>query len=175
MPDVQSPTGLTQACPVAGTFTGVVNGAGGKPYVCSRDVAITGVVTVVNGPFILYVLPTTALSGAKQEHSLDLRTAVINASGSASNVQIYKSGAAALSLDTSVTPGQVTFSGLLYAPQSALDLQASKWWTGSVIVKAVNVTGAPVLTLGYDLDLQRLVNDWAVTHYAEVPASEVGL
>lgn len=172
MAEPTAPSGATQACPALGTFTGIVNGQAGVPFVCRRDVALAGAITVVNGPFVLDVLPSTDASGNEVHHSIDMRTAVVNAGGRAGMVQINKAGPAPLLLDTASSAASVSFSGVLYAPQTALRIQSSRWWTGSIVVKRVEVTGAPILKLGYDLDVQRLVNDWAVTNYAEIPAAE---
>jgi hypothetical protein len=173
LPSPSEPTGSTQACPVGGVFTGVVNGGAGRPFVCTRDVVLTGAITVLNGPFVLYVLPHVDAAGASHQHSLDLSTAIVNPTGSAANVQLYKAGSAPLRVDPNSTPAQLTFSGLLYAPESELTIQGSKWWSGSVIVRRVKVIGTPVLTLGFDLDLHRLNNDWVVSRYAEIPSSQV--
>jgi hypothetical protein len=176
LPAVTEPTGPTQSCPLLGAFTGVVNGQSGKPFVCKRNVALSGTVTVVNPPFVLYVLPSA--SGAAS--SLDLRTAVVNAGLSASNVEIRKAGTAPLLLDLTSTPLQLTFSGVLYAPDTALRIQGSKWWSGSVVVDTVEVVngplGAPLLTLGYDLNLANsYLATWTVSRYREIPASEAGV
>jgi len=173
LPPVEEPSGATQPCPITGTFTGTVDGQNGRPFVCKRDVVMTGTITVINGPFVLYVLPHTDGGGVSHQHSLDLSTAIVNPLGRASNVQLYKAGSAALSVDTNSTPTQLTFSGLLYAAESELTIQGSKWWSGSLIVRRVKVDGAPLLTLGYDLDLERLNNDWGVSRYAEIPSSQV--
>lgn len=173
LPKVEEPAGATQACPVGGTFTGIVNGQSGMPFVCKHDVILTGTITVLNGPFVLYVLPHADSNGVSHQHSLDMTTAIINPLGRATNVQIYKAGSAPLRVDLNSTPAQLTFSGLLYAPESELTIQGSKWWSGSVIVRRVKVNGAPVLTIGFDLDLERLNNDWIVSRYAEIPSSQV--
>lgn len=178
LPEVTKPAAgtPTQNCPLLGTFTGLVNGQSGKPFVCERNVVLSGVIGVINPPFVLYVLPNS--SGTPS--SLDLRTAVINAGQRADNVEIRKAGAGALLLDTAATPAQLTFSGILYAPQSTLRLQGSKWWSGSVTVSDVEVAtgilGTPVLTLGYDLNLANSsFSSWQVGRYAQISASETGL
>jgi hypothetical protein len=173
LPPVVAPTGTTQACPLTGTFTGAVDGQHGTPFVCRRDVVLTGTVTVLNGPFVLYVLPDVDGSGVSHDHSLDLTTALVNPLGRATNAQLYKAGSAPLRVDLNSTPTQLTFSGLLYAPQSELTIQGSKWWTGSLIVRRVKVNGTPVVTFGFDLDLERLGHDWTVGKYAEIPSSQV--
>lgn len=179
LPPVVKPpaTTPTQSCPLTGTFTLAVNGMNGRPFVCERDVVIAGALSVVNPPFVLYVLPDA--SGAHS--SLDLRTAVVNAGQRADNVEILKAGDAPLLLDTAFTPAQLTFSGVLYAPESDLFLQGSKWWSGSVTVNTVRSQRSalglkPVLTLGYDLNLAGSSNSqWRVGRYAQVAASETGL
>jgi hypothetical protein len=178
LPEVTKPaaTTPTQNCPLLGTFTGLVNGQNGKPFVCERNVVLSGAIGVINPPFVLYVLPNS--SGTPS--SLDLRTAVVNAGQRADNVEIKVGGAAPLLLDTASTPAQLTFSGILYAPKSTLRLQGSKWWSGSVTVERVEVAngilGPPVLTLGYDLNLgSAAFSSWKVGRYTEISAAETGL
>jgi hypothetical protein len=179
-PVVKPPAGTpTQACPLLGTFTGLVNGMNGRPFVCERNVVMAGVVSVINPPFVVYVLPNPS-TGA--DSSLDLRTAIINAGQRADHVEIKKAGSAPLLLDLAFTPAQLTFSGVLYAPQSTLHLQGSKWWSGSVTVDRVmvskNALGVkPVLNLGYDLNLASASKaaDWQVSRYAQTAAVETGL
>jgi hypothetical protein len=179
-PVVKPPAGTpTQACPMFGTFSGLVNGMNGRPFVCERNVVMSGVVSVVNPPFVVYVLPNPS-TGA--DSSLDLRTAIINAGQRADHVEIKKAGSAPLLLDLAFTPAQLTFSGVLYAPDSTLHLQGSKWWSGSVTVDRVmvskNALGVkPVLNLGYDLNLASASKaaDWQVSRYAQTAAVETGL
>jgi hypothetical protein len=176
LPPVTKPTGLTQPCPAVGTFTGLVDGKSGRPFVCEKNTILTGVIGVINPPFVLYVLPST--TGAQS--SLDLRTAVINAGQRADNVEIKKAGTGDLLLDTAYTPTQLTFSGILYAPDTELRLQGSKWWSGSVTVDSVRVAngplGPPVLNLGYDLNLgSSAYSSWHVGRYAQIPSSQTGL
>lgn len=178
LPPVIKPSASTptQSCPLLGTFTGLVNGQNGKPFVCERNVVMSGVIGVINPPFVLYVVPSATVPAP----SLDLRTAVINAGSRADNVEILKGGTGDLLLDTAFTPAQLTFSGVLYAPDTTLKLQGSKWWSGSVTVDSVQVSngplGAPVLTLGYDLNLgSSSFTSWHVGRYAQIPSSETGL
>ena len=178
-PVVAPPSGTpTQPCPMFGTFTGLVNGMNGRPFVCRKNVVMAGAISVINPPFVLYVLP----DDDGRDTSLDLRTAVINAGQRADHVEIKKAGAGPLLLDTAFTPAQLTFSGVLYAPDSTLHLQGSKWWSGSVTVDRVmvskNALGVkPVLNLGYDLNLagSSSAADWRVSRYAQTAASETGL
>lgn len=181
LPPVVKPAASTptQACPLFGTFTGLVDGRNGRPFVCERDVVMAGAVNVINPPMVVYVLPN---SGTGADSSLDLRGAVINAGQRADNVEIRKAGSAPLLLDLAYTPAQLTFSGVLYAPDSTLHLQGSKWWSGSVTVDRVTVAPSmlgvkPVLNLGYDLNLASASSaaDWQVSRYAQTPAAETGL
>jgi hypothetical protein len=179
LPKVTKPAASTptQACPLLGTFTGLIDGKNGRPFVCEKNTVLSGVIGVINPPFVLYVLPNS--SGV--DSSLDLRTAVINAGQRADNVEIKKAGTAPLLLDTAFTPAQLTFSGVLYAPDSTLKLQGSKWWSGSVTVANVEsvstvLGGTPVLTLGYDLNLGRSsFSTWTVGRYSQIPSSQTGL
>ncbi len=181
-PDVVAPTGPTQPCP--SVFTGTVDGAGGVPYVCRQDVSFVGTVSVVNPPLVVYVLPQVDADGNEVigsdglpiHHSLDMRDAVVNAGGYSKNVQIYKAGDAPILFDPGNTSSTLTFSGILYAPQSTIEINGGKWWTGSVVANEVRVNGTPNLTIGYDLDLQTyLGKDWKVSRYSEIPSSSPGL
>lgn len=179
LPPVVKPAASTptQSCPPLGTFTGIVDGQAGRPFVCETDVVMSGTVNVINPPMVVYVLPDDGVDSA-----LDLRGAVINAGERADNVEIRKAGSGPLLLDLTYTPAQLTFSGVLYAPDSTLHLQGSKWWSGSVTVDRVTVAPSilgvkPVLNLGYDLNLASASSsaDWQVSRYAQTPASETGL
>lgn len=182
--EVVAPTGATQACPADGVFTGTVDGGGGIPYVCRRDVSFVGTVTVTNPPLIVYVLPDVDASGnliigadgKPIYHSLDMRGAVINSNGYSKNVQIYKAGDAPIHLDAGNTSDTLTFSGILYAPQSTINFNGGKWWTGSVVTNEVRVNGTPNLKIGYDLDLRSYYGkDWKVNRYSEIPSSSPGV
>ncbi|HEX2850624.1 MAG TPA: hypothetical protein VHN98_08725, partial [Acidimicrobiales bacterium] len=146
------------ACPPntlgAVVLTGVVDGSHGSPMVCKAtggvsSVKMTGTISVVNPPLVLYV---------GKGVTLDLSSAVINAGGNAANVVIQKEGTDAVTLDPAVpvlgTPAAVSFSGVLYAPQVDLRMASSKWFTGSIVANSVTVSGNPVLRIGYDLGLQ---------------------
>ncbi|MBW3650987.1 MAG: hypothetical protein KY458_10505 [Actinobacteria bacterium] len=182
--DVVAPTGATQSCPADGIFTGTVDGGGGIPYVCRRDVSFVGTVTVTNPPLIVYVLPDVDASGnlvigadgKPIYHSVDMRGAVINSGGYSKNVQIYKAGDAAIHLDPGNTADTLTFSGILYAPQSTININGGKWWTGSIVTNEVRVNGTPNLKIGYDLDLRSYYGkDWKVSRYSEIPSSSPGV
>ncbi len=183
-PDVVAPTGPTRPCPVGGIFTGAVDGAAGVPYVCRQDVSFVGAVSVANPPLVVYILPQVDASGnvfmgadgKPVYHSLDMRGAVVNAGGYSRNVQIYKAGDAPILFDAGNTSSTLTFSGILYAPQSTIEINGGKWWTGSVVANEVRVNGTPNLTIGYDLDLQTyLGKDWKVSRYSEIPSGSPGL
>lgn len=183
MTDVVAPTGASQACPTDGIFTGVVDGGGGIPYVCRRDVSFVGTVTVTNPPLVIYVLPDVDASGnlvigadgKPIYHSLNM-DAVINSGGYAKNVQIYKDGDAPIHLNPGNTSDTLTFSGILYAPQSTININGGKWWTGAVMANEVRVNGAPNLKIGYDLDLRNFYGqDWKVSRYSEIPSSSPGV
>ncbi|MBW3615078.1 MAG: hypothetical protein KY439_07195 [Actinobacteria bacterium] len=184
MTEVVAPTGATQPCPVDGVFTGTVDGGGGTPYVCRRDVSFVGTVTVTNPPLIVYVLPDVDASGnlvigadgKPIYHSLDMRGAVVNSGGYSKNVQIYKAGDAPIHLDPGNTSDTLTFSGVLYAPQSSITINGGKWWTGSVMTNEVRVNGTPNLKIGYDLGLRNYYGkDWKVSRYSEIPSGSPGL
>lgn len=183
-PEVVAPSGPTQSCPVNGVFTGAVDGASGLPYVCREDVVFQGTVSVVNPPLVVYILAKVDASGnlllgadgQPIYHSLDMRGAVVNAGGFAKNVQIYKAGPKPIEFDPGNTSGTLTFSGILYAPQSTIQIGGGKWWTGSVVASELRVNGTPNLTIGYDLDLRTLLSkDWTVSRYSEIPSGSPGV
>lgn len=184
MAEVVAPTGTTQPCPTGGVFTGAVDGVAGVPYVCRQDVTFQGTVSVVNPPLEVYILPQVdadgneviGADGLPVHHSLDLRGSVVNSGGYSKNVQIYKAGDAPILLDPGNTSSTLTFSGIIYAPESTIEINGGKWWTGSVVVDEVRVNGTPNLSIGYDLDLKTyLGQDWKVSRYSEIPSSSPGL
>lgn len=173
--DLEPPPSPSLPCPSGGVFTGAVDGGGGTPYVCRQDVTFTGVVSVVNGPLQVYVLNSLKADGTVDEnacHSLDTGSAVINAGQPARQVQLYKDDDCALSVGVGNTSSTLTFSGVLYAPDSTLTIDGGKWFTGSVMVGQLKVNGSPNLIIGYDSDLSTYYGPkWRVSRYGEVPSS----
>lgn len=159
------PPATTQPCPVGGVFALTADGMGGAAFICKTDVRINGPLVVTNPPFKLYV---TA------DHALDLTGALINNGGRAANVQMYKEGTGTLTVGTGNTVADVTFSGVLYAPDSSLTINGGKQFQGSIVVNQLTVNGAPNLVIGYDSSLGSILRtDWQISHYLEVPASSI--
>jgi len=173
--EMEPPPSPNVSCPAGGLFTGVVDGNGGTPYVCREDVTFTGVVSVVNGPLVMYVLNSLKADGTVDPnacHSLDIGDAVINAAQPARQVQIYKDDDCELDVGTGNTSSTLTFSGVLYAPDSTLTINGGKWFTGSIMVGQLKVNGSPNLMIGYDTDLSTYFGPkWRVSRYGEVPSS----
>lgn len=181
LPKVEEPAGTTQADRDACTnmtgilltprsFAGVVNGRAGQPYVCVGGDVTFGTMSVVNGPLVVYVM-----NGA-----LDLRGALVNAGGRAADVRIYKSGTGrvylnGVSLPLGISAGDVTFTGMLYAPDSTIEINANQWWKGSIVAKRIEATNTPLVTITYDRGLDRLVKEWDVTRYSQIPSGEANI
>lgn len=188
-PPVEAPPGTTQACPPLGTFTGVIDGRGGQAFVCRQPVVLTGVISVVNPPFVLSMpdhqangtpVTTTLADGTTCNGApLDMSASLINAGSRARNVIINKGGNCPLTMATKTTltgtpSADITFSGVLYAPQSTIDVNGSAWWTGSIMANEIRVNGAPNFIIGYDNDLTTFLGkDWRVRRYGEVPSSSL--
>ena len=165
LPPIVIPTSNTQACPIGGVFALTVNGGGGTPFVCNTDVRINGLLAVTNPPFKLYV---TA------DHALDLTGALINNGGSAANALLYKAGTGNLTVGNGNSVADVTFSGVLYAPDSSLTVNGGKQFQGSLVVNQLTVNGAPNFVVGYDASLANILStDWRVSRYIEVPSSSI--
>lgn len=175
--ELDPPPSPSQACPSGGVFTGFVDGGGGLPYVCRQDVVFSGVVNVTNGPLKVYVLNSLKPSGVPDPdvcHSLSIAGAVINAGAPARQVQIYKDDDCLLDIGDGNTVSQLTFSGVLYAPDSTVTINGGKWFTGSLMVGQVRSNGSPNLVIGYDSDLQTYYGpEWRVSRYGEVPSAAV--
>jgi hypothetical protein len=192
MTEVEAPpgegTGTTQDCPTLGIFTGVIDGKGGKSFVCRQPVSMTGVIGVINPPFVLTMpdhfadgTPFTTSLGTKTCNGapLDLSLAIINAGSRARNVVINKGGDCPLLMATKtsltgVASADITFSGVLYAPESTIEVNGGAWWTGSIMANAIQVNGAPNFIIGYDNDLGTFLGkDWRVRRYGEIPWTSV--
>lgn len=163
------PPGTTLPCPVAGLFTGFVNGSAGLPIVCDTDITFSGGVTVSNGPVIIYV------TGA---HTISFSGADVNHAGGAGDLQVMKTGTGAVTASSGLGAGR--FNGVLYAPASSLTLGAGETLLGSVTVGTLKVAGAglaaPAFTLAYDTRVASLPSTaWHVTSWHEVPTTAVGL
>ncbi|HVM09972.1 MAG TPA: hypothetical protein VM345_16005 [Acidimicrobiales bacterium] len=195
-----------------GTFTGAINGGGGQPFICRRDVKV-GHFVLSNGPLVIYVLPTVDADGTETHHSLDISGAPINLNGRAADLRIYKAGPAPVKLNDDVITstleplvcttqepvkdlfgntigwitvdlgtvcritgklylGDVSFTGLLYAPDTVLKVNADQWWKGAILAKRIEASGTPLVTLSYDQGLQRFALDWAITSYEQIPTTE---
>lgn len=152
-------------CPAGGIFEGVVSGT----YACREDVAFRGVVDPV-GTLVVYVLPSTD----GEQHALDLGGAYVNLAGPASDVQVYKDGAAPITFDPGNTAEELTFRGVLYAPDSTFDVGGGgKWLMGSFTFNEVKLNGGPNFTIAYDPALNAILgNDWKTTRYAQIPTSD---
>jgi hypothetical protein len=175
--DLEPPPTPSTTCPTAGAFTGIVDGHNGTPYVCRQDVTFTGVVTVVNGPLKVYVLNSLNPDGTVSPtlcHVLDIGNGVINAGSPARQVQLFKDGDCALNVGNGNTASQLTFSGVLYAPSSIMKITGGKWFTGSIMVAQLKVTGAPNFSIGYDTDLLTYYGQkWRVSRFGEVASTSV--
>jgi hypothetical protein len=173
--DLEPPPSPNVSCPTGGLFTGFVDGHAGSPYVCRQDVTFSGAVNVINGPLKVYVLNSLKVDGTVDPdacHALDIGSAVINAAAPARQVQLYKADDCALSVGNGNTSDQLTFSGVLYAPDTQLVINGGKWFTGSIMVAQMKVNGSPNLVVGYDTDLSTYYGPkWRVSRYGEVPSS----
>jgi hypothetical protein len=159
------PPGPTQACPASGVFTGIVDGRGGVPFVCSQDVTISGEVTVVNGPLLLYVTG---------ENALDMTGSVVNKGQRAGNVRVFKEGSGALVIGNGSHAAD--FTGVLHAPRSDVTINGGEQVNGSLNVNAIKINGSPNFTLAYDTSLGSIIQTpWTVTDWREVPSTSVSL
>jgi hypothetical protein len=175
--DLEPAPSPSYACPIGGLFSGIVDGHNGVPYVCRQDVRFSGVVGVINGPLKVYVLNSLKADGSVNPtacHTLDIGSAVINAGSPARQVQLFKEGDCALDVGNGNTANQLTFSGVLYAPDTVLKITGGKWFTGSIMVGQVKVSGGPNLVIGYDTDLLTYYGQkWRVSRFGEVPSSSI--
>ena len=165
---VSIPTGLTQACPAGGVFTGSVQGSvggtTGVPYICDQNVTLQGTVTVVDGPVVIYITAN---------HSLSMSGAVLNQSGRSTDLQIYKDGTGAI--DPGNGSHAVYFNGILYAPGSDLTFHGGETYYGSLTLNSIRVDGNPNFTVGYDGAVASILSqNWRVRHWHEVPSNSVG-
>ena len=153
-----------------GYFTGLVDGRAGDPYICDLDVKL-GTMTVTNGPLVIYVMGG---------HELDMRGALVNAGGKAADLRVFKQGTGrvllnGLTLPLGLSAGDVTFTGYLYAPDTNLEINANQWWKGAIYANQISATNNPIVTLTYDRGLDRLVKQWDVSHYSEIPSGEANI
>lgn len=164
--DYQPPTIGTQPCPLNGTFSGGVSGGSGTPYVCDRDVTLSGNVNVNNGPLVIYI---TA------DHGLNMDGSDTNHNGVASDVQIYKLGSGPISLGDG--SHAASFNGVLYAPESTLTINGGQsTFYGSIVLNQLVINGTPNFTFGYDDVLRSIVDkNWHVTHWREIPSSSANI
>lgn len=163
--EVTMPAGTTQPCPETGVFTGTLDGLGGVPYVCDRDVVFSGTATVVNPPFVLYV---------RDDRALDLAGSVVNQGGASADVQVYKEGDGAVILGNGAHA--TDFTGVIYAPQADMTVNGSGKLSGSVTANSLKVNGNPNFTFAYDTSLGRVVKkNWAVENWRQVAPAEIRL
>lgn len=170
---VTAPAGPTLECPASGTFSGQVDGGGGIPFVCRRDVVFSGAVSVTNGPLIVYVLPVAG-TDPPVHHSLDISAATVNVAGPSVDVQVFKAGSAPLVIGTGNTSHTMTFNGIMYAPESTVTVNGGKSWRGSWVVDALEVNGGPNIEIGYDLDTRAYYDrNWRTSRYEEIPSAMI--
>jgi len=170
---VTAPSGPTLECPADGTFSGAVDGGGGIPFVCRRNVVFSGTVTVTNGPLIVYVLPVAG-TDPPVHHTLDISSATVNTAGPSVNVQVFKAGSAPLVIGTGNTSHTMTFNGIMYAPESTVTVNGGKFWRGSWVIDALNVNGGPNIEIGYDMDTRSYYGrNWRTSRYEEIPSAMV--
>jgi hypothetical protein len=172
----KDPPAVNQGCPAGGVFGSagstaltpvLINGMGGVPFVCSQDVTFVGFVNATNGPVKIYIVPDS--SGT--HHALNLAGAVINATGSATQMQIFKRGNVPMTFNGN-TSSNLTFRGVLFAPETTMRWNGGIWWAGSINVGQLTVNGAPNLKIGYDFDLNNYLGpDWRVSRYHEIPSA----
>jgi hypothetical protein len=167
LPLVEAPAGALP-CPADGVFTGTTSGT----FVCRRDVSFVGNVTP-QWPLAIHILPSTD----GQHHSLDLGGAVVNVGSPASNLQIYKAGNAPVTFDPGNSADELTFRGVIYAPDSTLDIGGGgKSMKGSFVFNEIKLNGAPNFTIAYDTALESVLgNDWTMSRYSEIPSTSAGL
>ncbi|HEX4979393.1 MAG TPA: hypothetical protein VFV35_04940 [Acidimicrobiales bacterium] len=161
----------------------VIDGQNGVPYVCRQDVDLEGIIEVINPPVIIYVL-NDIVSGQVSPtacNSLDLRGSQINATSlsvgilrKARDFQIYKSGSCPLRIDDGNTIDLLGFNGILYAPDSTLEVNGGKLFHGSIMVGELRVNGGPNFFVNWDDDLGTYYGkQWRVSRYAEVSPAEL--
>ena len=153
------------ACPADGRFQGTISGT----YVCEQDVTFSGAVDPSTA-LVIHILP--GADGV--HHTLDLGGAWVNVAGPASDVQIYKAGTAPILFDPANTSGELTFRGVIYAPDSSFDVGGGgKWLMGSFTFNELKLNGGPNFTIAYDQTLTAtLGDDWSMSRYAEIPSSD---
>ena len=143
-------------------------------YKCTKNVVFTGTVSIVGtGAFVLYLVPANATSPAPK---LDISTAIINPTGKSRNFQILKAGDGALDVGVGNTAATLSYNGIMYAPDSTVEINGGKYWVGSWVVNKLEVNGGPTIKIGYDLDLETYLGiDWKVSRYAEVSSASIPL
>lgn len=161
---VTAPAGA-QPCPAGGLFEGSISGT----FLCREEVRFEGVVDPLTS-LAIHILP----SADGIHHGLDLGGAHVNVAGPASDVQVYKDGGGPITFDAGNTSDELTFRGVIYAPDSTFDIgSGGKWLMGSFTFNEVKLNGGPNFTVAYDTGLATtLGNDWTMTRYAEIPSSD---
>ena len=159
---------LALPCPPGGVFQGGISGT----YLCREDVAFVGVVDPTTS-LVIHILPS--VDG--EHHALDLGGATVNVAGPATDVQVYKDGTAPIVFDAGNTSDELSFRGVIYAPDSTFDIGGGgKSMMGSFTFNEVKLNGGPNFTIAYDPALTAtLGNDWTMSRYAEISSSDPGL
>lgn len=165
-------TATTEELPVM-----LVDGSAG-PFVCRQDVTLSGIIMPTGtAPVQIYVLdkPTGACS------SLNMSDAIVNAAattgtplGKARNFQIYKDGDCPMTLGSGNTSDTLSYNGILYAPDTVMEVNGGKQLQGSIMVGQMKINGGPNIIIKWDDDLKTYYGQkWRVSRYAEVSNSDL--
>lgn len=164
VPDPTVPTGRVQDCPSNGRFTGVIDGEGGVPYVCTTSnvrnntVRFVRTVTVVNPPAVIYV---------REGLDVLIRNASVNADGEPNDFQLFGEGERTIYWWFDIWNSNV--HGVLDAPNR-------DWLVGQATVYGSAFAGVLQVQSPNSLWMTPFgsggtASDWTVTSWEQVPAS----
>lgn len=155
----------------------LVDGSAG-PFVCRQPVTLSGIILPTGSmPVQIYVLRKP--NG--ECNPLDISDALINATpvagnllGKARNFQIYKDGDCALTVGTGNSSDTLSYNGVLYAPDTVMNINGGKQFQGSIMVGQMKINGGPNIIIKWDDDLKTYYGQkWRVSRYAEVTNSDL--
>jgi hypothetical protein len=157
-----APPAATQPCPAGGTFTSPINGQGGLPFLCDRDITFAGGdVAIVHAPAVIYVTG---------DHRVSMAGSRVNRGPGTKGKDflLLKAGTGAFEVGNGAAAADL--NGVVYAPSTDITVNGGKLeMDGSLTLNSLTINGNPNFEFLYDDSIMEIATGpWRQEHWREV-------